>query len=146
MKIGIPKEIKTNESRVALVPSGAESLIAAGHSVLVEAGAGSGSDFSDEQYLAVGACIVPDAETIWADADLIVKVKEPIEPEWQHIKPGQTVFTYFHFAADIKLTQAHLDSGATCIAYETIELPSRELPLLTPMSEVAGRMAVHEGA
>ena len=102
MKIGIPKEIKANESRVALVPSGAESLIAAGHSVLVEAGAGLGSDFSDEQYLTVGACIVPDADTIWADADLIVKVKEPIEPEWQHIKPGQTVFTYFHFAADEK--------------------------------------------
>ncbi|MFZ1547077.1 MAG: alanine dehydrogenase [Candidatus Nitrotoga sp.] len=146
MKIGIPKEIKTNESRVALVPSGAESLIAAGHCVLVETGAGLGSDFSDEQYLAVGAYIVPDADTIWADADLIVKVKEPIEPEWRRIRPGQTLFTYFHFSADEKLAQAHLDSGATCIAYETIELPSRELPLLTPMSEVAGRMAVHEGA
>ena len=146
MKIGIPKEVKTNESRVALVPSGAESLIAAGHCVLVETGAGLGSDFSDEQYLAVGAYIVPDADTVWADADLIVKVKEPIEPEWRRIKPGQTLFTYFHFAADKKLTQAHLESGAICIAYETIELPSRELPLLTPMSEVAGRMAVHEGA
>ena len=146
MKIGIPKEIKTNESRVALVPSGAESLITAGHSVLVETGAGQGSDFNDEQYLAVGACIVTDADTIWADADLIVKVKEPIEPEWRRIKPGQTLFTYFHFSADKKLTQAHLNSGAICIAYETIELPSRELPLLTPMSEVAGRMAVHEGA
>ncbi len=146
MKIGIPKEIKANESRVALVPSGAESLIAAGHSVLVEAGAGFGSGFRDEQYLAVGARIVSDANTIWTDADLIVKVKEPIESEWQHIKPGQTLFTYFHFSANEKLTQAHLDSGATCIAYETIELPSRELPLLTPMSEVAGRMAVHEGA
>lgn len=146
MKIGIPKEVKTNESRVALVPSGAESLIAAGHCVLVETGAGLGSDFSDEQYLAVGAYIVPDADNIWTDADLIVKVKEPIEPEWRRIKPGQTLFTYFHFAADKKLTQAHLDSGAICIAYETIELSSRELPLLTPMSEVAGRMAVHEGA
>jgi alanine dehydrogenase len=146
MKIGIPKEIKTNESRVALVPSGAESLITAGHSVLIEAGAGFGSGFNDEQYLAVGACIVSDAHTIWANADLIVKVKEPIESEWQHIKPGQTLFTYFHFSANEKLTRAHLDSGATCIAYETIELPSRELPLLTPMSEVAGRLAVHEGA
>ena len=146
MKIGIPKEIKTNENRVALVPAGAESLVAAGHTVLIEAGAGAGSDFSDEQYLAAGACIVPDADTVWADADLIVKVKEPIEAEWERIKPSQTLFTFFHFSADKKLTQAHLDSGATCIAYETIELPSGELPLLTPMSEVAGRMAVHEGA
>lgn len=146
MKIGIPKEIKTNENRVALVPSGAESLVAAGHSVLVEQGAGLGSDFSDEQYRAAGACIVPDATAIWADASLIVKVKEPIEPEWRCIRQDQTLFTYFHFSADQTLTQAHLDSGATCIAYETIQLPSGELPLLTPMSEVAGRMAVHEGA
>jgi len=146
MKIGIPKEIKTNENRVSLVPAGAEALVAAGHQVWLEKGAGLGSGFADEQYTAVGADIAPDADATWAQADLIVKVKEPIEPEWRRIKPGQTLFTYFHFAADAKLTQAHIDSGAVCVAYETVELPSRELPLLTPMSEVAGRMAVQEGA
>lgn len=145
MKIGIPKEIKINENRVALVPSGAEALVAAGHTVLVEAGAGLGSGFSDEQYTLAGVRIA-DAATIWAEAELIIKVKEPIGPEWKHIKPGQVLFTYFHFAASRKLVQAHLDSGATCIAYETVQLPSGELPLLTPMSEVAGRMAVQEGA
>lgn len=146
MKIGIPKEIKTNENRVALVPSGAEALVTAGHTVLVEENAGLGSDFSDDQYRAAGACLIPDAATIWADADLIVKVKEPIVSEWQYIRHDQTIFTYFHFSADPTLTQAHLHSGATCIAYETIQLPSSELPLLTPMSEVAGRMAVNQGA
>ena len=146
MKIGIPKEIKTNENRVALVPAGAEVLVAAGHTVLVETGAGAGSGFSDEQYLAAGAQIAGDADSVWAAADLIVKVKEPIAPEWKRIRPGQVIFTYFHFAASEQLTRAHMASGAVCIAYETVELPSRELPLLTPMSEVAGRMAVQEGA
>ncbi|PZN73003.1 MAG: alanine dehydrogenase [Candidatus Methylumidiphilus alinenensis] len=146
MKIGIPKEIKTNENRISLVPAGAEALVAAGHQVVVEKDAGIGSGFTDGQYTAVGAIIAPDADTVWADSDLIVKVKEPIETEWARIKAGQTLFTYFHFAADEKLTQAHIASGAVCIAYETVELPSRELPLLTPMSEVAGRMAVQEGA
>lgn len=146
MKIGIPKEIKTNENRVAVVPSGVEALAAAGHEVLLEQGAGLGSGFGDEQYIAAGAHIVPEAAAVWAEAELIVKVKEPIEPEWKRIRPGQVIFTYFHFAADRKLTEAHLASGATCIAYETVELPSRELPLLTPMSEVAGRMAVQQGA
>jgi alanine dehydrogenase len=146
MKIGIPKEIKTNENRVAVVPSGVEALTAAGHEVLLEQGAGLGSGFSDEQYAAAGARIVPGAAAVWAGAELIVKVKEPVEPEWNRIRPGQVIFTYFHFAADRKLTEAHLASGATCIAYETVELPSRELPLLTPMSEVAGRMAVQQGA
>ena len=146
MKIGIPKEIKTNENRVALVPAGAESLVAAGHSVLVEKDAGVGSAFSDDQYTAVGAKIAPHADAVWADADMIIKVKEPIEVEWKRMKNGQTIFTYFHFAADEKLTKAHMASGATCIAYETVELATRELPLLTPMSEVAGRMAVQEGA
>ncbi|WP_435627228.1 alanine dehydrogenase [Candidatus Ferrigenium straubiae] len=146
MKIGIPKEIKTNENRVALVPAGAEALVAAGHAVIVETGAGLGSGFGDEQYAAAGAQIAPDADAVWAASDLIVKVKEPIEPEWTHIRPGQAIFTYFHFAANEQLTRAHLASGAVCIAYETVELPSRELPLLTPMSEVAGRMAVQEGA
>ena len=146
MKIGIPKEIKTNENRVALVPSGAAALAAEGHAVIVETGAGQGSGFGDAEYRAAGAQIAPDAATVWTSADLIVKVKEPIEPEWPRIRPGQVIFTYFHFAASEKLTRAHIASGAVCIAYETVELPSGELPLLTPMSEVAGRMAVQEGA
>jgi alanine dehydrogenase len=146
MKIGVPKEIKTNENRIALVPAGAETLIGAGHEVLVETGGGLGSGFSDEAYTSVGAKIAPDAATVWRDSEMIVKVKEPIEREWPHMRKGQVIFTYFHFAADEKLTRAHMKSGATCIAYETVELPTRELPLLTPMSEVAGRMAVQEGA
>ncbi len=146
MKIGIPKEIKTNENRISLVPAGAEALAAAGHTVVIETGAGLGSGFSDAQYLAAGAQIANDADAVWAAADLIVKVKEPIEPEWKRIRSGQVIFTYFHFAASEPLTRAHMASGAVCIAYETVELPSRELPLLTPMSEVAGRMAVQEGA
>lgn len=146
MKIGIPKEIKTNERRVSLVPAGAAALVSAGHSVIVEAGAGMGSDFSDAQYLEAGAQIVQDAAEVWAAAELIVKVKEPMESEWRLIGPGQIIFTYFHFAASRQLTEAHIAAGAVCIAYETVELPSGELPLLTPMSEVAGRMAVQEGA
>lgn len=146
MKIGVPREIKTNESRVALVPSGVAALVAAGHEVWLECGAGEGSGFSDEQYRTAGAQIIPDADAIWAAAELIVKVKEPIRSEWQRLRTGQIIFTYFHFAADRELTQAHLDSGAICIAYETVAQPTGELPLLTPMSEVAGRMAVQEGA
>ncbi|HEV7837698.1 MAG TPA: alanine dehydrogenase, partial [Gemmatimonadaceae bacterium] len=146
MKIGVPKEIKTNENRIALVPAGAESLVAAGHTVMVEKGAGEGSGFPDSAYTAVGAKIGPDADTVWREADMIMKVKEPIKPEWPRMKKGQVIFTYFHFAADKELTLAHIKSGAICIAYETVELPNRELPLLTPMSEVAGRMAVQEGA
>ena len=146
MKIGVPKEIKTNENRVALVPAGAEALIAKGHSVMMEKGAGEGSGFPDQVYTSVGATIGPNADAVWRDAEMIMKVKEPIAPEWPRMKKGQVIFTYFHFAADKELTLAHLKSGATCIAYETVELPNRELPLLTPMSEVAGRMAVQEGA
>src|SRR3954471_6311383 len=146
MKIGVPKEIKTNENRVALVPAGAEALVGAGHSVMMEKGAGEGSGFPDADYTAVGAKIGADADAVWREADMIMKVKEPIKPEWPQMRKGQLVFTYFHFAADKELTQAHIKSGATCVAYETVELPSRELPLLTPMSEVAGRMAVQEGA
>src|SRR5438067_8095032 len=146
MKIGVPKEIKTNVNRVALVPAGAEALIAAGHSVMMEKGAGEGSGFADSAYTSVGAKIGPDADTVWRDADMIMKVKEPIEKEWPHMRAGQLIFTYFHSAADERLTRAHMKSGAICVAYETVELPSRELPLLTPMSEVAGRMAVQEGA
>lgn len=146
MKIGVPKEIKTNENRIALVPAGAEALAAAGHSVFIEKGAGLGSGFADSDYTAVGAKILPDADSVWREADMIMKVKEPIAPEWPRMRKGQTIFTYFHFAADEKLTKAHIDSGATCIAYETVELANRDLPLLIPMSEVAGRMAVQEGA
>ena len=146
MKIGIPKEIKTNENRVSLVPAGAEALVAAGHTVFVEQGAGDGSGFADAQYTAVGAKMLSTADAVWKDAEMIIKVKEPIAVEWPRMKKGQTIFTYFHFAADEKLTKAHMDSGATCIAYETVELSNRDLPLLIPMSEVAGRMAVQEGA
>lgn len=146
MIIGVPKEIKTNENRIALVPAGAEALVAAGHHVAIEKGAGEGSGFEDRQFTEVGCQILPDADAVWAKAEMIMKVKEPIEPEWKRMKRGQVIFTYFHFAADEKLTRAHMAAGPICIAYETVELPSRELPLLTPMSEVAGRMAVQEGA
>ncbi|MEP7065900.1 MAG: alanine dehydrogenase [Gemmatimonadota bacterium] len=146
MRIGVPKEIKTNENRVALVPAGCEALVGEGHTVLVERGAGEGSGFTDDVYVKAGGTIAPDADATWKDADMILKVKEPIKVEWPRMKPGQTIFTYFHFAADEVLTKAHVDSGATCIAYETVQLPHGELPLLTPMSEVAGRMAVQEGA
>jgi len=146
MRIGVPSEIKTNENRVALVPAGAEALVTAGHSVFVQSGAGIGSGFEDTDYQAVGATIVPTAEKAWGSADLLMKVKEPIASEWKYLHKDLTLFTYLHFAADEELTRAHLASGATCIAYETVELPTRELPLLTPMSEVAGRMAVQEGA
>jgi alanine dehydrogenase len=146
MKIGVPKEIKTNENRIALVPAGAESLVSNGHSVLIETGGGLGSGFSDDDYTAVGAQIAPDAAAVWKDSEMIMKVKEPIVKEWPHMRKDQLIFTYFHFAADEALTKAHLDSGAVCVAYETVEMPNRDLPLLIPMSEVAGRMAVQEGA
>jgi len=146
MRIGVPKEIKTNENRVALVPAGCEALVGDGHTVLIEKGAGEGSGFSDDLYVKAGGKIAPDADATWAEAEMILKVKEPIKVEWKRMKPGQVLFTYFHFAADEALTKAHVDSGAICIAYETVQLPNGELPLLTPMSEVAGRMAVQEGA
>ena len=146
MIVGVPKEIKTAENRVALVPAGAESLASDGHSVLVEQGAGLGSGFADDAYRAAGAEIAPSAEGVWSRAEMVLKVKEPIEPEWSRIRKGQVVFTYFHFAASEALTKAIIKSGSIAIAYETVELPTKELPLLTPMSEVAGRMAVQEGA
>jgi alanine dehydrogenase len=146
MIIGVPKEIKTNENRVALVPAGAEALVADGHTVLVEQGAGVGSGFADAVYVSAGAQIVPKADDVWGRAEMILKVKEPIRPEWARMRKDQVVFTYFHFAADEELTKAHVETGAVTIAYETVQLPSGELPLLTPMSEVAGRMAVQEGA
>ncbi len=146
MVIGVPKEIKTNENRVAVVPAGVETLVAHGHTVLVERDAGVGSGFPDETYVKAGARIALKAAEIWGPAEMICKVKEPIAPEWPLMRKGQTIFTYFHFAADEALTRAHMASGATCVAYETVQLDSGELPLLTPMSEVAGRMAVQEGA
>ena len=146
MLIGVPKEIKTNENRIALVPAGAEALTGAGHSVLIEQGAGLGSGFPDAAYDAVGATIVPTAEEVWQRAEMIMKVKEPIAVEWPRMRKGQVIYTYFHFAAAEDLTRAVIASGAIAVAYETVQLPSGELPLLTPMSEVAGRMAVQEGA
>lgn len=145
MLIGVPKEIKTNENRIALVPAGAEALVQAGHQVIVERGGGLGSGFTDDQYEAVGATI-HDVEEVWARAEMIMKVKEPIAVEYARTRPDQLLFTYFHFAADEKLTRAMIDSGSVNIAYETVQLPSGELPLLTPMSEVAGRMSIQAGA
>lgn len=146
MLIGVPKEIKTNENRVALAPAGAEALISQGHTVLLEQGAGIGSGFADETYVAAGAQIVATADEVWTRADMIMKVKEPIEVEWPRMRSGQLIYTYFHFAAADALTKAVIKSGAVAVAYETVQLPSGELPLLTPMSEVAGRMAVQQGA
>jgi len=146
MIVGVPKELKTAENRVALVPAGAESLASDGHTVLVEQGAGLGSGFADAAYRAAGATLVLKAPDVWGQADMVVKVKEPIEPEWPCMRKGQVVFTYFHFAASEPLTRAVIQSGIVAIAYETVQLSSGELPLLTPMSEVAGRMAVQEGA
>src|SRR6266699_6224752 len=146
MIVGVPTEIKTAEHRVALVPAGVESLVGDGHTVLVEQGAGLGSGFSDEAYRGAGATILSRAADIWLKAELIIKVKEPVEHEWPCMRKGQVVFTYFHFAASESLTRAVIDSGIVAMAYETVQLPAGELPLLIPMSEVAGRMAVQEGA
>ena len=146
MLIGVPKEIKTNENRVGLVPAGVEALVREGHQVQVETGAGLGSGFSDETYIAAGATIAPDADATWAKAAMVIKVKEPIAVEWPRMRPGLVMYTYFHFAADEPLTRAVMKSGAIAVAYETVQLPGGQLPLLTPMSEVAGRLAVQEGA
>lgn len=146
MLIGVPREIKSDEYRVALTPAGAEDLVRAGHQIVVEAGAGLGSGFTDDFYENAGARVVDTAQEVWATAEMILKVKEPIKPEWPLMRSGQVLFTYFHFAASEELTRAVMESGAVAIAYETVELDSGELPLLTPMSEVAGRMAVQEGA
>jgi alanine dehydrogenase len=146
MIVGVPREIKTAENRVALVPAGVESLVGDQHTVVVEQGAGLGSGFTDDAYRATGATVVTKAAEVWAKADMVVKVKEPIETEWPCMRKGQVVFTYFHFAASEPLTRAVIQSGIVAIAYETVQLASGELPLLTPMSEVAGRMAVQEGA
>jgi alanine dehydrogenase len=146
MIVGVPREIKPDENRVALVPSGVEALVRAGHRVLVETEAGAGSGFPDEAYEGVGGEIADGPDAVWGTAEMVVKVKEPVGAEYGRLRDGQVVFTYFHFAADRELTEAVLDSGCVAIAYETVQLPRGELPLLTPMSEVAGRMAVQEGA
>ena len=145
MIIGIPKEIKNNENRVALTPAGAQELTRRGHKVYVQATAGVNSGFTDDAYRAVGAEILPTIEEVYATAEMIVKVKEPIAPEYKLVRAGQLLFTYFHFASSEPLTRAMIDSGAVCCAYETVERADRSLPLLTPMSEVAGRMATQEG-
>jgi alanine dehydrogenase len=146
MIIGVPKEIKSNENRVGAVPSGVEMLIKNGHRVIVENNAGSGSGYNNESYTNVGASIVDTAAEVYKVADMIVKVKEPIESEYNLIKENQLLFTYFHFASYQPLTNAMIDKKSICLAYETVEMPDRSLPLLIPMSEVAGRMSVQQGA
>ena len=146
MRIGIPKEIKILEKRVGIVPAGVRELVQSGHEVLVETQAGVGVGLEDEAYLEAGAKVVEKAETVFADSDLIVKVKEPQLAECERLSPGQTLFTYLHLAADPEQAKALMASGATAIAYETVTAPNGSLPLLTPMSEVAGRMSVQVGA
>src|SRR4051794_22231051 len=146
MRVGVPREIKSDEYRVGMMPVGAEALVKRGHEVLVEAGAGVGSGFPDEAYQAVGATIVRGHEEVFARTDMIVKVKEPQPAEIKLFRRGQIVFTYFHFAADPQLTQACVDGGIVAIAYETIKDRKGNLPLLTPMSEIAGKMSIQEGA
>ena len=145
MIVGIPKEIKNNEYRVSLTPAGAMELVRRGHTVYIQSGAGVDSGFADKEYQAVGAKLLPSIEEVYATAEMIIKVKEPIAPEYGLVRPGQLLFTYFHFASSEALTQAMIASGAVCCAYETVERSDRSLPLLIPMSEVAGRMAAQEG-
>ena len=145
MKIGVAKEIKKDEYRVALTTAGVRELVGRGHEVIVEAGAGLGSAFSDDDYRAAGGGIV-DVDSVWRDSEMVLKVKEPLDGEWQRLSAGQVLFTYLHLAAAAELTKGLVDSGATCIAYETVETPDRRLPLLAPMSEVAGRLAAQVGA
>ena len=146
MIIGVPKEIKNNENRIALTPAGAAELVKRGHEVYVQHSGGMGSGFTDENYEKAGAKILPTIEEVYAIADMIVKVKEPIQSEYKLIKKGQILYTYFHFASSEELTNAMIENGSICLAYETVELADRSLPLLIPMSEVAGRMSVQEGA
>jgi len=146
MRVGIPAEIKNNENRVGVTPAGVDMLVSHGHEVVVQAGAGLGSRIPDQDYLAAGATIVAEADAVWAEADLLVKVKEPIAEEYHRLRPDQTLFTYLHLAADRPLTDALIASGTTAIAYETVQLPSGSLPLLSPMSEVAGRLSITVGS
>ncbi len=146
MIIGVPKEIKNNENRIALTPAGVAELVKRGHEVYVQKNGGNGSGFHNEDYVAAGAKILPTIEDVYAIAEMIIKVKEPIEPEYKLIKEGQILYTYFHFASGEALTHAMIDNKSVCLAYETVELADRSLPLLIPMSEVAGRMSIQEGA
>jgi len=146
MKIGIPKELKQGENRVGMMPAGVAELVRHGHTVYVQHEAGEGCGFSDADYQAVGATVLPQIADVYKQADMIIKVKEPIDTEYKLVRAGQVVFTYFHFACDKPLTDAMIASGATCIAYETVQKADRSLPLLQPMSEVAGRMAALNGA
>ncbi len=146
VKVGIPREVKNNEFRVAITPAGVHELVRGGHRVVVEQGAGRGSSIPDEEYAAAGAVILPTADEVWAEADLLLKVKEPIAEEYHRLRKDQTLFTYLHLAASRECTDALLESGTTAIAYETVETPGRHLPLLAPMSEVAGRLAPQVGA
>jgi len=146
MIIGVPKEIKNNENRIALTPAGAAELVKHGHIVYVQDKGGQGSGFTNEDYLNAGAKILPTIEDVYAIAEMIIKVKEPIESEYKLIKKGQILYTYFHFASCEELTHAMIENKSVCLAYETVELPDHSLPLLIPMSEVAGRMSVQEGA
>ena len=146
MIVGVPTETKSDEYRVALLPSGAEDLARAGHRVLVQRGAGVGSGLTDDEYEAAGAELVDAADDVWGAADVIVKVKEPLPGEWPQMRAGQIVFTYYHLAASRELTEAVRDTGATAVAYETLRGRRGDLPLLTPMSEVAGRMSIQQGA
>ncbi|HEY8913586.1 alanine dehydrogenase [Lacisediminihabitans sp.] len=146
MKIAVPTEVKNNEFRVAITPAGVHDLTTNGHEVLIQAGAGLGSSIPDEEYVSAGATVTPDAATTWAAADLLLKVKEPVESEYGHFRDGLLLFTYLHLAAERRLTDELLAAKVTAIAYETVQLPSRALPLLAPMSEVAGRLAPIVGA
>ncbi|PPH23570.1 alanine dehydrogenase [Rathayibacter toxicus] len=146
MRVGIPTEIKNNENRVAATPAGVHELTRRGHEVLVQSGAGTGSRLSDEDFASAGARIVADADEVWAEAELVLKVKEPIETEYPRMRRDQVLFTYLHLAASRSCTNALLAAGTTAIAYETVQLPNRQLPLLSPMSEVAGRLSITVGA
>jgi len=146
VKVGIPREIKNNEYRVAITPPGVNEFVRAGHQVVIERGAGAGSSIPDEEYAAAGATILPDADEVWGTAELILKVKEPIAEEYPRLRKDQVLFTYLHLAASRECTEALLAAGTTGIAYETVELPDHSLPLLAPMSEVAGRLAPMVGA
>jgi alanine dehydrogenase len=146
MRVGVPREVKNGEYRVALTPAGVTELVRGGHEVLVERAAGEGSSIPDEDFAAAGARIVPDADDVWAAADLLLKVKEPIAEEYSRLRAGQTLFTYLHLAASKECTDALVASGTTAIAYETVQTADGALPLLAPMSEVAGRMAPQVGA
>src|SRR5215467_2257529 len=146
MKVGVPKEVKNHEYRVAITPAGVNEFTSSGHQVFIEAGAGAGSSIPDEDFVAAGAQMLPTADEVWQAGDLILKVKEPVPEEYHRMRKDQVLFTYLHLAASRECTDALLDSGITAIAYETVQLADGSLPLLAPMSEVAGRMAPQVGA